>query len=284
MTRIDKKANRGQDRGGGKFTVGRARRATGRAPDRRERLEQHDLDRIAGLPAVAALAARAPERIERLFFVPAMQAAAAPFCRPLAEARKPYRMVEADELARIAGTKLHGGIVALARKRPERRFDPAAAAAEAATRRLLLVLDGVANPHNLGAILRTAAYFGLDRAVLSDHPEQAGPSDAAHRVAEGGLEHVTLYRARNLPAALARLKPRYRVLGAMTGHARGMADLAGDAPLALVLGNEERGLDPATLAACDERVTIPGSGRVQSLNVAAAAAILIHDILGRQPR
>ncbi|MEI4927341.1 TrmH family RNA methyltransferase, partial [Klebsiella pneumoniae] len=63
----------------------------------------------------------------------------------------------------------------------------------------LLVLDGVSNPHNFGAIVRTAAFLGVRHVVLSERPEQAVPSDAAVRVAEGGLEHVVLWR----PPALA---------------------------------------------------------------------------------
>lgn len=230
-----------------------------------------DLIRIGGLPAVAALFERGQGRVERLFFTPERRRNAAAFCAVLGRLRKPYREVGADELARVAGTVLHGGIVALARPKPVLDFNPAMA-----TVPLLLVLDGVGNPHNFGAIVRTAAFFGLDRIVISDHPSQAAPSPAAYRVAEGGLDVVDTYRAINLPAALKRLKQRYRVVGTALGQGKPPAGLPRDKPIALVLGNEERGLDPATLAACDTVVTLPGSGAVQSLNVAATAAILIH--------
>lgn len=230
-----------------------------------------DLLRVAGLPAVAALFQRGAERVERLFFLPERRREAAAFTATLARARRPFREVGAEELAKVAGTVLHGGIVALARPRPVRDFDPGAAAVP-----LLLVLDGVSNPHNLGAIVRTAAFFGLDRLVISGHPMQAGPSAAAYRVAEGGFEFVELHGAANLPAALKRLKPRYRVVGTALGRGGDLQALPRDKPIALVLGNEEHGLDAATLAACDQVVTLAGSGAVQSLNVAATAAILIH--------
>jgi TrmH RNA methyltransferase len=140
----------------------------------------------------------------------------------------------------------------------------------------LLLLDGIGNPHNLGAIARSAAFFGLPRLVLSDHPDQAAPSDAAYRVAEGGLEHIALFRA-GFPATLRELRRSYRVIGtaATDGHGLDLLE-AGERPVALVLGNEERGLPQATLAACEAVVTIPGTGRVQSLNVSASAAILLH--------
>ncbi len=237
-----------------------------------------DLTRVSGQAAVGALFARSPERVERLFFLPERRVEASAFCSTLARRRKPFREVNGDELARIAGTAMHGGIVALARPQPVLPLDPAVAAAWVSAVPLLVVLHGLSNPHNLGAVVRTAAFFGIDRLVISDHPAQAGPSDAAHRVAEGGLEFVQLYRATAMPATLKGLKAGYRVVGTALGQGRALATLPRDRPIAIVLGNEEAGLDAASLAACDEVVTLPGSGWVQSLNVAATAAILIHDL------
>jgi TrmH RNA methyltransferase len=237
--------------------------------------------RVAGLAAVSALFQRAPERVERLFFLPDMGRAVGRFCQALGRAHKPYRQVGAEELARIAGTAMHGGVVALAKPRPVIPFDPAEALTWTSAVPLLVVLDGIGNPHNLGAIARTAAFLGIDRLVISDDPAQAGPSDAAYRVAEGGLEFVQIFRAGALPSSLQQLKPAYRVVGTALGRGRRPEALPRDRAIALVLGNEERGLSPATLQACDEIVTIPGSGWVQSLNVAATAAILMHALRAR---
>ena len=241
------------------------------------RPESKKLLRIAGLPAVSALFATTPERVERLYFDQRTQGSVRGFCAELARVRKPYRLVAADELERVAGSVMHGGVVALAEPRPMPDFDPAAAADWAHDGRPLLLLDGIGNPHNLGAIARTAAFFGLRRMVLSDHPSQAGPSDASYRVAEGGLEYLALYRAARFAQVLQRLRRHYRVVGTAAGGGQPIESLprAGK-PVALVLGNEELGLPRATLAACETIVTIPGSGAVQSLNVAASAAILLH--------
>ena len=241
--------------------------------------------RICGLPAVAALFAVAPDRVERLFFDERARSRAARFCAELARVRKPYRLVTGEELERVAGTILHGGIVAIARPRPVHDFDPDAARSWASDGKPLLILDGVSNPHNLGAIARTAAFFGLPRIVLSGHPAQALPSDASHRVAEGGFEHLELYRASRLPEALRSLKTSYRILAAALGRHRALDELSrADTPFALVLGNEEEGLPKATLSACDDIVVIPGAGRIQSLNVAASGAILLYALsaIGRQ--
>jgi TrmH RNA methyltransferase len=245
------------------------------------RADSKSLLRIAGLPAVAALFSRAPARVERLFFDARMQPAAAAFCAELARAHKPYRLVEADELERVAGSAMHGGIVAVARPRPMPVIDGSQAEDWAATGQVLLLLDGIGNPHNLGAIVRTAAFFGVPRIVLSDHPGQAEPSSASYRVAEGGMEFVEFYRARRFAHMLQRLRRGYRVVAAAAGHGTPLvAQRRSERPFALVLGNEERGLPRATLEACEEIVTIPGSGQVQSLNVAASAAILLHALVG----
>ena len=253
------------------------RRTARRPPDREK------LIRVAGLPAVSALFATAPARVERLFFAEDAKSLVGAFCTILAGARKPYRIVGPEELARVAGTMVHGGVVALARRRPIAAFDPAGAAAWARDGRLLLLFDGVGNPHNLGAIARSAAFFGVPRIVLSDHPAQALPSDASYRVAEGGLEYIGVYRAANFVQVLGRLRRSHVVVGTAAEGGRPINTLpTSDRPFALVLGNEEDGLRRATLDACDEIVTISGSGSVQSLNVAASAAILIYVLTARR--
>ena len=233
--------------------------------------------RVGGLPAVSALFAVSPERVEQLFFDQRTKPHVGAFCTKLARMRKPYRLIGANELGRVAGTMLHGGVVALAQPRPVPPLDPVMVKEWADDGRLLLLLDGVGNPHNLGAIARTAAFFGVPRIVLSDHPAQAGPSDASYRVAEGGLEYVELYRGLRFAQMLHDLRACYRVVGAATDKGQSLSALRpGKRPFALILGNEQRGVLRATLEACDEIVTIPGSGLVQSLNVAATAAILLH--------
>jgi RNA methyltransferase, TrmH family len=231
--------------------------------------------RICGLAAVTALFERDPQRVERLFFEERVKGAVGLFCRTLARARKPYRQVGKAELAHVAGTLLHSGVVAIAAPQPLADFDRNGVRTWAKNGRPLLVLDGIGNPHTLGAIARSAAFFGLEQMVLADRPDQALPSDASYRVAEGGLEHLDLHRAR-LPAALFELRPAYRLIGTALGHGPVPDSLGSGSPVALIFGNEETGLDPATIAACDQIWSIPGSGRVQSLNVAAAAAILLY--------
>ena len=240
-------------------------------------MPQEKLLRIAGMPAVSALFARAPQRVERLFFGERLKPQAGAFCAALAKARKPYRLVGDDELQRVAGSAMHGGIVALAEPAPLPMIEAAEARRWARDRQALILLDGVSNPQNLGAIARTAAFFGVPRLVLSDHKGQALPSDAAYRIAEGGLDYLQLFRVTRFPGFLRQLRPAYHVVGTALGEGKSVDELGpSDRPIAIVLGNEEQGLPPATLKACETIVTIRGTGAVQSLNVSAAAAIFLH--------
>jgi TrmH RNA methyltransferase len=241
--------------------------------------KEDGLVKIAGLAAVTALFAKRPGQIERLFFEERLKSRTGEFCRLLAERRKPYRMVGGDELARIAGGAMHGGVVAAAQPRPIADFDLEQAKLWAKAGQPVIILDGIGNPHNLGAIARSMAFFGLTHLVLSDHPKQAGLSDAAWRTAEGGLEYLDVHRAKRLAETLKRLGAYYHVTGTALEGAKPLEDALGQGgakPIALVLGNEEDGLPPATRAACGAVAMLQGSGLVQSLNVAAAAAILIH--------
>jgi TrmH RNA methyltransferase len=255
--------------------LGPPRRRDEAAPALPRRPHQRQLLRICGLAAVRALFERAPGRVERLFFEPRLKADLAAYCGILGGIGKPYRQADAATLARVGQTLRHGGVVAVALPQPIGAFDSQAPSVWARDGKPILVLDGVGNPHNLGAIARTAAFLGVERVVLADRAEQAVPSDASYRIAEGGFEHLRLYRAR-LPAAFSPLRRAYRIVGATPVGPAAPPDLCGERPPALVLGNEETGLDPRTLAACDTIATIPGCGRMQSLNVAAAAAILIY--------
>jgi RNA methyltransferase, TrmH family len=248
-----------------------------RAPHRR------DILRIAGLPSVEALFVRDPGAIQRLIVAPDLAEAAGPLLREANARGIAHRIVPAGALEKIAGTALNGGIVAECAPRPPKQFDLGQAQAWARKWIPLMILDGIGNPHNLGAIARSAAFFGVPHLAISDRPDQAGPSEAAYRVSEGGLVWTDLYRIHRLPDVLRRLRDFYVVIGTAldTGAPLQMAELAkASKPVCLVLGNEERGLAPETLAACEKVAMLPGSGRVQSLNVAATAAIFLHALSG----
>ena len=138
------------------------------------------------------------------------------------------------------------------------------------------------NPYNVGAILRSAAFFGVEAALLGTPAPHPGLPPTAVRVAEGGAEHVALARTTDLADTLARVKARgVRVVGA-DGHApTSAAGFAFGRPVVLVLGNEREGLGDRARAQCDALVAVRGTGAVESLNVAVAAGVLLAEIARR---
>ena len=214
--------------------------------------------------------------MQRLYYTEAARPVAGPFCADLARRRVPYRLLPPDEMARAAGTPHHGGIAAVARARVVPILEAHAVPRES----LLLILDGIGNPHNFGAIARSAAFFGIGTLLIHHVPGAALPSDAAYRTAEGALEELTLFRTRALPELLQAIGPIYRTVAAtLRPGALALADMPRDRPVALVLGGEEHGVSPAVLAACRREVRITPRGAVQSLNVAQAAAVLLHALV-----
>ncbi len=148
-------------------------------------------------------------------------------------------------------------------------------------RRPLLVLDQVTDPHNVGAVLRSAAAFDALGIVTQDRhaPPESG---ALARSASGTLEVVPWVRVVNLARALDEIaEAGYWRIG-LTGHAKGtLAEVMGDARVALVLGAEGEGMRQNTEAHCDELARLPISPRVESLNVSNAAAVALYAIATR---
>lgn len=232
---------------------------------------------ICGLNAVRSRFEVASGTVKRLFFNRAMAAQIGDLCRWMAQQRLVYRCVETEELELISGSIHHGGIVVVVEP-PEIRSPQLDEVRQwAARRESILLLDRVSNVHNLGAIIRTAAFFGVTRIVLPDHPQAAYPTEATYRVAEGGLDHVEVFSVDHLPGFIRAIRPFYFVVGAATRHGSPTKGRNQDRPYAIVLGNEEQGLDREVMDACHELTTVPGSGLVESLNVSATAAILLWE-------
>jgi TrmH RNA methyltransferase len=186
-----------------------------------------------------------------------------------------YRVVEADEIERLTMSGHHEG-VCFALLRPEPlNLDDLLDALEADAPALVLWLHGVGNPHNLGAILRSAAHFGVDAVLLSD---ATALSAAAYRVAEGGAHAVRCVGVEDPERVLARLRGAGFKLAATTVRGGESVHTAAlPKRLALLLGAESTGLPQALLDTADVRLRIPGTGAVESLNVSVASALMIGE-------
>lgn len=190
------------------------------------------------------------------------------------------RRVEHDELALVIAPDLARGVVAVAA--PPREHDIEDLLAMRPTdperRRLLVALDGVQDPHNLGALMRSAEFFGA-LGMFWARDRSAGLSPTVVRSSAGASERLPLGQVTNLARALAACKAAdYWILGTVAEGGTSLRELAArglpDA-LVVVLGSEERGLRRLTRESCDFLGTIPGAGGVASLNVSAAAAVTL---------
>lgn len=232
--------------------------------------------RLFGLNACKAAFAARPQDLRKLWLLGSRMGELRELLAWCVAQRRGYTVVEEDDLDRLAGTRHHEGVVMAVRRRPETTLAAFLASLPAGPCQLLW-LDGVGNPHNFGAILRSAAHFGAP-AVLLPKASPLTLSGAAARVAEGGAEAVELVRLGTADEAVPLLRAQGFQLFATV--VRGGDDLycaALPERCVWVLGAEGEGLDPVLAAACEARVGIPGSGRVESLNVASATAVFLAE-------
>ncbi len=202
----------------------------------------------------------------------------------LARQRIPIEYVSRQQLDALTGGAPHQG-VALKVRRPgvlsEAHFRDLVA--ERGADLCVVVLDGVQDPRNLGACLRSAAAAGAD-AVVIPRDRAAGLTPAAVKAASGAAELVPVVRVTNLARLLRRLaQAGVQIIGLAGDSGTALYDVELQRPLALVLGGEARGLRRLTRECCDAVVAIPTAAGVESLNVAAAAAVALFE-LHRQSR
>lgn len=240
-------------------------------------------DLVWGLHPVRETLVRAPERVLELWVLGGRSDERMGAVLELARAQGiACQAVRRDTLDGMAQGGTHQGVVArLAPAAPLDEDDLEALLDRLQAPPLLLVLDGVQDPHNLGACLRTADAAGV-HAVITPRDRAAGLTPAARKSAAGAAETVPLVRVVNLARCLRNLKERgIWLVGAEAGGPSAFeADLSG--PLALVLGGEGSGLRRLTRETCDLLVSLPMKGSVASLNVSVAAGALLYLALAKR--
>jgi 23S rRNA (guanosine2251-2'-O)-methyltransferase len=184
------------------------------------------------------------------------------------------RNLAAEQIDRLAGRGVHNGVVAEVSQQAYADFDDVIAS-EATS--FVLILDGITDPQNLGAILRVADGFGVDLVVIPQH-ESVGLTPAAVKASAGASEWVPVAQVTNLARAIEALKKRefWVYAAAANGDRPEEIDFSGN--VAVVLGSEEKGIRRNVLEHCDRVVTIPMRGHVESFNVATAAAVLCYEV------
>ncbi len=203
--------------------------------------------------------------------------------RAIAEAKKagvPVRQMNAEQIDHLAGRGVHNGIVADVSEAAYADFEEVVARE---TTKLILILDGVTDPQNFGAILRVADGFGVDLVVIPQH-ESVGLTPAAVKASAGASQWVPVAQVTNLARTIEALKKDgYWVYAAgPDGDRLDAIDFTGK--VALVMGSEGKGIRRNVLEHCDRVVTIPMKGHVDSFNVATAAAVLCYEIRRQTPQ
>jgi len=271
---------------------------------------------VCGLNAVRALSEVHPDKINRLFVREDRFQSFTKLCKRLAERKRPYKLCEDEELERICKTSHHQGIVAMIYEPAVEPAMPEDLDAWAAEGKTGLLLCNIGNELNLGAIVRSAAFFDASPIVLAEsnnaasvstggntsvdgntgsaatEPEDAGRrlTTGAYRVAEGGMEYVHFRSVRSAAAFLRSASKQLITIGTDPRARIRIGDLpqlikkqSGEKKpgVMLVIGNEETGLSKEEKDNCSIIARIPGTGVLESLNAAQATALFLRELYER---
>ncbi|WP_391528824.1 tRNA/rRNA methyltransferase [Photorhabdus akhurstii] len=239
---------------------------------RRQRMEE---TRIYGENACQAMFKNRSEAIVRAWFVESVTPRFRNALKWMAANRKAYHVVDEAELTKVSGTEHHGGVCFLIKKR--NGLDAETYLKDAPAKDCVLALEDVGNPHNLGAIMRSCAHFGVQGVIL--HDVALLESGAAIRTAEGGAEHIKGIDADSLLTTLNKFRQAGYTIVTTSSH-KGSTDLAkAELPekMVLVLGQERDGLSDSAWKHGDMGLFVGGTGLVESLNVSVATGIMLAE-------
>lgn len=247
---------------------------------------------VCGFAAVKALEKEHPESIRRLYYTQDRAMAFGSLCKNLAAQKIPYNMVPSQkDLEKLCGSIHHQGVVAMIEEKEVEPLTPAQVSTWVRENESVLLLDRVGNANNLGAIIRSAAFFGLKHIVIPVDEAQSSITTSSYRVAQGGMEYVSVYSVASIPRLLKDLEHKMVRIGTDVNAKKPVSLIktlceknGKKMPALIVLGNEENGISMQVKDLCDYLVTIPFShntdteqGCIESLNVAQAAAIILYE-------
>ena len=241
------------------------------------------MDKLTGIHAVRE-ALDAGCAMDRILIARGRQDTRAEEIVKLARERNiPVRFEERAQLDRLAGSKDHQGVVAVAAARVAATLEDILATAskdkDHGGKGLIVLLDGVEDPHNLGAIVRTALAAGAHGVVIPER-RAAGLTDAVARASAGALAHLPVAKVTNLAQTMEELKEAgYWLVGLDEEAEKNYTEVDYSSPVGIVLGGEGKGLHDLTRKRCDFVVKLPTMGPVKSLNVSVAAGVVLFEAL-----
>jgi len=223
-------------------------------------------------------ALQSPSRVIERLWLAKLDGRFFPLTRLAKEQHIPYSVESRDRLDRLAGDRHHQGVVAnVAAKQYVEAEELLDAAEQRTTPSLLVVLDQIQDPHNLGAIIRTVDGAGGHGIVIPKH-RAVGLTAGVAKASAGALEHVPIARVANTGKFLEQCQKRCLTTIALEAEAATTySDVNLTESLALVFGSEGEGIRPIVLKKCDEHVRIPMLGKINSLNVSVAVAVMLFE-------
>lgn len=238
---------------------------------------------VCGFAAVLALVKNNPEKIMRFYYTRDRMMDFKDLFKSLAERHVPYNNVPAGELEKLSGTVHHQGVVAMIEQPKILPLTTDITDDWLHNKESALLLDRVGNANNLGAIVRSAAFFGFKNIVIPLDEAQSSITTSSYRVAQGGLEFVNVYSVRSIGKLLSAMKGKMIRFGTDVNAKTEVSEiqkLCEKKPALIVLGNEEHGISELVKEHCDHLIFIPFGGEkqsIESLNVAQAASIVLYE-------
>lgn len=245
-----------------------------------------DEEKICGLHACRAFFAQRPQDLRKIYLESSRVHELKSILHQCAKRSIAYKIVPAAELEKISKSTHHEGVVFVAREPSLPSADEMLQKwrdkfADAKTPGCMLLLENIRDPHNVGAILRTAAHFGVDTVLT--YGETSKRNAALLRTAEGGAEYVDWFAIQDLTATLAGLRDLGFVCAATSSHAsKSLYDGKLPPRIIFMMGAEREGLSDDVAQEAELSIVVPGSGAVESLNVASASAVLLAEFQRQQ--
>lgn len=243
---------------------------------------------VCGFSAVKTLEKNNPDKIRRLYFTQERAPLFGGLCKTLSKRKAPYNVVEPKELEKLSGSIHHQGVVAMIDEPHVEELNPQIINSFIANKEHTILLDRVGNANNLGAIVRSAAFFGIKNIIIPNDEAQSSITTSSYRVAEGGMEFVNIYSTSSILKLLKTVEGKMVRVGTDLSARKNVSEIhnfVAVKPALIILGNEEHGISESVRKNCDELVIIPFFGMktgkaspVESLNVAQAASIILYEL------
>ena len=246
---------------------------------------------VCGFATVKKLEKQNSDKIRRLYFTEEVAPLFGGLCKKLAARKGIYNKVnDPKELEKLSGTVHHQGVVAMIYMPEITPLDSDITDKWIENKENVLLLDHIGNANNFGAIVRSAAFFGIKNIVIPEDESESAITTSSYRIAEGGMEFVKIYSVRSIGKLLKALEGQMIRIGtdlnARSKYACDIQKICNGNPAIVVLGNEEHGISDEVRRNCDELVLIPFTGLqegknespVDSLNVAQASSIILYEL------